>query len=48
MAVKKVLLTGFEPFGGASFNPSGAVVQEIGRHGIDGVEIITAILPVEF
>ena len=48
MAVKKVLLTGFEPFGGASFNPSEAVVQEIGRHGIDGVEIITAILPVEF
>ena len=48
MAVKKVLLTGFEPFGGASFNPSGAVVQEIGRHGIDGVEIITAVLPVEF
>ena len=48
MAVKKVLLTGFEPFGGASFNPSGAIVQEIGRHGIDGVEIITAVLPVEF
>ena len=48
MAVKKVLLTGFEPFGGASFNPSGAVVQEIGRHGIDDVEIITAVLPVEF
>ena len=48
MASKKVLLTGFEPFGGASFNPSGAVVQEIAEHGIDGVEIITAILPVEF
>jgi pyroglutamyl-peptidase len=48
MADKKVLLTGFEPFGGASFNPSGAVVQEIGRHGIDGVEIITTVLPVEF
>jgi len=29
MTSKKVLLTGFEPFGGASFNPSGAVVQEI-------------------
>ena len=48
MASKKVLLTGFEPFGGASFNPSGAVVQEIAENGIDGVEIITAILPVEF
>lgn len=48
MADKKVLLTGFEPFGGASFNPSGAVVQEIGRHGIGSVEIVTAVLPVEF
>ena len=48
MASKKVLLTGFEPFGGASFNPSGAVVQEIAEHGIDGIEIVTAILPVEY
>jgi len=48
MASKKVLLTGFEPFGGASFNPSGAVVQEIAAHGIDGIEIVTAILPVEY
>ena len=48
MASKKVLLTGFEPFGGASFNPSGAVVEEIAEHGIDGVEIVTAVLPVEF
>jgi len=48
MMFKKVLLTGFEPFGGASFNPSGAVVQEIAEHGIDGIEIVTAILPVEF
>ena len=48
MASKKVLLTGFEPFGGASFNPSGAVVQAIAKRGINGVEIVTAILPVEF
>jgi pyroglutamyl-peptidase len=48
MASKRVLLTGFEPFGGASFNPSGAVVQEIAEQEIDGVEIVTAILPVEF
>jgi pyroglutamyl-peptidase len=48
MASKKVLLTGFEPFGGASFNPAGAVVQEIASHGIDGIEIVTAILPVEY
>ena len=48
MASKKVLLTGFEPFGGASFNPSGAVVHEIAEDGIVGVEIVTAVLPVEF
>jgi pyroglutamyl-peptidase len=48
MASKKVLLTGFEPFGEASFNPSGAVVQVIAEEGIDGIEIVTAILPVEF
>jgi pyroglutamyl-peptidase len=48
MANKKVLLTGFEPFGGASFNPSGAVVQAIAKRGINGIEIVTAILPVEF
>jgi pyroglutamyl-peptidase len=48
MASKKVLLTGFEPFGGASFNPSGAVVKEIADYGIDDVEIVTAVLPVEF
>jgi len=48
MTSKKVLLTGFEPFGGVNFNPSGAVVQEIAEHGIDGIEIVTAILPVEF
>jgi pyroglutamyl-peptidase len=48
MASRKVLLTGFEPFGGASFNPSGAVVEAIAEHGVDGFEIATAILPVEF
>jgi pyroglutamyl-peptidase len=48
MASRKVLLTGFEPFGGASFNPSGAVVEAIAENGVDGVEIVTAILPVEF
>ena len=48
MASRKVLLTGFEPFGGASSNPSGAVVEAIAEHGVDGFEIVTAILPVEF
>lgn len=48
MASKKVLLTGFEPFNGGSFNPSGAVVEAIGKDGVTGVEIVAAILPVEF
>lgn len=48
MASKKVLLSGFEPFGGASFNPSGAVVDQIAAINIAGVEIVTVILPVEF
>lgn len=48
MALKKVLLTGFEPFGGASFNPSSAVVSEIGKLQIAGIDVVTAILPVEF
>jgi pyroglutamyl-peptidase len=48
MAGKKLLLTGFEPFGGASFNPSGAVVSQMAAIDITGVEIVTAILPVEY
>ncbi|MFM9151890.1 MAG: peptidase C15, partial [Candidatus Planktophila sp.] len=48
MANKKVLLTGFEPFGNASFNPSGAVVKEIEKISLSGIEIVTEILPVEF
>ena len=48
MTSKKVLLTGFEPFNGGSFNPSGAVAEAIGKDGVDGVEIVIAILPVEF
>ena len=48
MANKKVLLTGFEPFGNASFNPSEAVVKEIERLTLAGIDLVTAILPVEF
>lgn len=39
----KILLTGFEPFGKASANPSGEIVKQI-----SGVNIATAILPVVF
>ena len=39
----KVLLTGFEPFGNASLNPSGEIVKQI-----NGDNIVTAILPVAY
>jgi pyroglutamyl-peptidase len=39
----KVLLTGFEPFGTATSNPSGEIVKQI-----SGDNIVTAILPVAY
>lgn len=39
----KVLLTGFEPFGKASSNPSGEIVKQISDD-----NIVTAILPVAY
>lgn len=41
--MKKVLLTGFEPFGNATSNPSGEIVKHI-----SGDNIIAAILPVAY
>jgi pyroglutamyl-peptidase len=39
----RILLTGFEPFGKASSNPSGEIVKQI-----SGDNIVTAILPVAY
>ena len=39
----KVLLTGFEPFGNATSNPSGEIIKQI-----SGENIVTAILPVAY
>jgi len=39
----KILLTGFEPFGKATLNPSGEIVKQI-----SGENIVTAILPVAY
>ena len=39
----KVLLTGFEPFGKATLNPSGEIVKQISSD-----NIVTAILPVAY
>jgi pyroglutamyl-peptidase len=41
--MRKVLLTGFEPFGNATSNPSGEIVRQI-----SGDNIVTAILPVAY
>jgi hypothetical protein len=43
----KLLLTGFEPFGGASINPSEQVVQSLNGKLIQGLEIAGCILPVD-
>ena len=43
----KLLVTGFEPFGGSAVNPSEQVVRVLARDGFDGIELLTAILPVD-
>jgi pyroglutamyl-peptidase len=43
----KLLLTGFEPFGGSSINPSELVVLTIAHDRMPGVELRAAILPVD-
>lgn len=46
--MKRVLLTGFEPFAGASLNPSEQIVKTLAASGVVGVELHTAVLPVVF
>ena len=48
MAPTRVLLTGFEPFGASLRNPSQAVVERLQIIGVDGIELHTHVLPVEF
>jgi len=43
----KVLLTGFEPFGGSDVNPSQQIVAALARKRFSGIELVTAILPVD-
>lgn len=43
-----VLLTGFEPFGGADFNPSQKIVEALRNQWTEPDEIIARILPVTF
>ena len=44
--MKKILLTGFEPFHKASENPTQEIIRLIGEENIEG--LYTAVLPVEF
>lgn len=44
----KVLLTGFEPFGGNTTNVSSEVASTFSSNSIDGCEIVVAQLPVSF
>jgi len=46
--MKRVLLTGFEPFAGASLNPSEQIVNTLKTREIEGIELHTAVLPVVF
>lgn len=45
---KKILLTGFEPFGGMATNPSEELVRSLAECRMDGIELSTMVLPVEY
>lgn len=44
----KVLLTGFEPFGGESINPAWEVVKELASKSLPGITMYTKLLPTAF
>lgn len=43
---KVILLTGFEPFGGDTFNPSEAIARQLDNRRFDGFTVQSYILPV--
>ena len=43
----KILVTGFEPFGGSRINPSEQVICKLPGYSIPGIEIVTGLLPVD-
>jgi len=43
----RFLLTGFEPFGGSPINPSQQIIERLAAEGLPGIELVTAILPVD-
>jgi pyroglutamyl-peptidase len=44
---KAALITGFEPFGGYEYNPSGEIARRLDGHTIDGVPVVGRVLPVD-
>lgn len=47
MAAKRILLTGFEPFGGESTNPSWEIAERFDESLVGDVEIVAVRLPVD-
>ena len=44
----KILVTGFEPFGGMATNPTQQMVVALRERAVPGIELHTAVLPVEY
>ncbi len=44
----KMLVTGFEPFGGEKVNPSEKIVKKIARENFNGIELYSLLLPVSY
>ena len=48
MPLRNVLVTGFEPFGGQTVNPSEQAVRELAGRTIAGHRVVAEVLPVRF
>ncbi|WP_339308731.1 pyroglutamyl-peptidase I [Paenibacillus sp. FSL R5-0519] len=44
----KILISGFEPFGGDTVNPTGALMEALANEVMEGAELKTVLLPVHF
>ncbi|RPK24326.1 pyroglutamyl-peptidase I [Paenibacillus xylanexedens] len=44
----KILIFGFEPFGGDAVNPTGALMEALANEVVEGAELKTVLLPVHF
>jgi pyroglutamyl-peptidase len=44
----RILVTGFEPFGGATVNPASLAVQKLKTTALESVEVVTREIPTVF